>query len=403
MSDSIFKDIQEAPPDPIFGANRAFQNDPAEKKVNLTIGVYRDENGAIHKFKCVKDAELKYNEMNVDHEYLSMSGYQKFIDLALEFSYSKNSTPLKEKRIAAIQTISGTGAIRIGMRFLSDFYTLSKEVYVPTPTWGNHLAIAKGAGLIPKYYKYYNEEKKGVDFNELKKEFDNIDDNSIIIFHACAHNPTGCDLNKDEWKEIVEILKKKKLIPLIDMAYQGFATGDPENDAYAPRLIAESGLPMLLCQSFAKNLGLYGERVGCLSIVTTSEKEAIAVKSQLANIGRREYSNPPKFGAYIATIVMSDEQLTKSWLDELKNMAGRIKNMRMKLISKLKELGSNKDWSFIGEQNGMFSYTGLTKEQVKELREKFHIYLLDSGRANIAGLNESNIDYVANAIHEVTK
>ena len=403
MSDSIFKDIQEAPPDPIFGANRAFQNDPAEKKVNLTIGVYRDEKGQPHKFQCVKDAELKYNEMNVDHEYLSMSGYQKFIDLALEFSYSKNSTPLKEKRIAAIQSISGTGAIRIGMRFLSDFYTLSKEVYVPTPTWGNHLAIAKGAGLVPKYYKYYNEEKKGVDFNELKKEFDNIDDNSIIIFHACAHNPTGCDLNKDEWKEIVEILKKKKLIPLIDMAYQGFATGDPENDAYAPRLISESGLPMLLCQSFAKNLGLYGERVGCLSIVTASEKEAIAVKSQLAIIGRREYSNPPKFGAYIATIVMSDEQLTKSWLDELKNMAGRIKNMRMKLISKLKELGSSKDWSFIGTQNGMFSYTGLTKEQVKELREKFHIYLLDSGRANIAGLNESNIDYVANAIHEVTK
>ena len=403
MSDSIFKEIQEAPPDAIFGANRAFQNDPAEKKVNLTIGVYRDENGAIHKFKCVKEAELKYNEMNVDHEYLPMAGYQKFIDLALEFAYSKNSTPLKEKRIAAIQSISGTGAIRIAMKFLSDFYSLSKEIYIPTPTWGNHIAIAKGADLIPKFYKYYNEEKKGIDFNEFKKEFDNIKDNSIIIFHACAHNPTGCDLNKDEWKEMVEILKKKKLIPLIDMAYQGFATGDPENDAFAPRLLSESGLPMILCQSFAKNLGLYGERVGCLSIVTSSEKEAIAVKSQLANIGRREYSNPPKFGAFIASIVMSDEQLTKSWLSELKGMADRIKDMRMKLISKLKELGSSKDWSFIGTQNGMFSYTGLTKEQVKELREKFHIYLLDSGRANIAGLNEHNIDYVANAIHEVTK
>ena len=403
MSDSIFKDIQEAPPDAIFGANRAFQNDPAEKKVNLTIGVYRDENGEPHKFLCIKDAVQKYHEMNVDHEYLPMAGFQKFIDHALEFAYSKNSTPLKEKRIAAIQSISGTGAIRIGMKFLSDFYTLSKEIYVPNPTWGNHLAIAKGAALIPKYYKYYNDEKKGVDFNELKKEFDNINDHSIVVFHACAHNPTGCDLSKDEWKEMVEILKKKKIVPLIDMAYQGFATGDPENDAYAPRLIAESGLPMLLCQSFAKNLGLYGERVGCLSVVTASEKEAIAVKSQLANIGRREYSNPPKFGAYLASIVMSDEKLTKSWLDELKSMAERIKNMRMKLISKLKEFGSTKDWSFIGEQNGMFSYTGLSKEQVKDLREKFHIYLLDSGRANVAGLNESNIDFVAKAIYEVTK
>jgi len=403
MSESLFKDIQEAPPDAIFGANRAFQLDPAEKKVNLTIGVYRDENGENHKFRCIKEAVKKYQEMNVDHEYLPMAGYQKFIDHAIEFSYSKESTALKEKRIAAIQSISGTGAIRIGMKFLSDFYTLSKEIYVPNPTWGNHLAIAKGAGLIPKYYKYYSEEKKGVDFDNLKKEFENIPNHSIIVFHACAHNPTGCDLSHDEWKEMLEIVRNKKFVTLFDMAYQGFATGDPEYDAYAPRLFAESGLPMFLCQSFAKNLGLYGERVGCLSVVTASEKEAIAVKSQLANIGRREYSNPPKFGAYLADIVMSDEQMNKDWKEELKSMADRIKNMRMKLINKLKELGSTKDWDFIGKQNGMFSYTGLTKEQVKELREKFHVYLLDSGRANVAGINEGNVDYVAQAIYEVTK
>ena len=403
MSDSIFKDIQEAPPDPIFGANRAFQNDPAEKKVNLTIGVYRDEKGQPHKFKCVKDAELKYNEMNVDHEYLPMAGYQKFIDLALEFAYSKNSTPLKEKRIAAIQTISGTGAIRIGMRFLSDFYTLSKEVYVPTPTWGNHLAIARGARLEIGEYRYYDPKTLGVDFEGMIQDLENLEEHSIVLFHACAHNPTGVDLSHEQWQKVLEIVKKKKILPYFDMAYQGFATGDVDEDAYAVRLFANEGLDMVLCQSFSKNLGLYGERIGCLSFLTQNEEEKNAVKTNLERIARSEYSNPPKFGAMIVNYVMGDEELKKEWSEEIHMMGNRIKKMREMLKQKLIEIGSKRNWDSITKQKGMFSYTGFTPEQVDRLKNEFHIYAIRNGRISIPGLNPGNVEYVAKAFHEITK
>ena len=289
------------------------------------------------------------------------------------------------------------------MKFLDRFYEGNKTVYISNPTWANHANLSSHAGLNVKYYKYYDYKNKKIDFDGLINDMLKAPNHSIFLLHACAHNPTGTDLTEEQWKEVYEIIKKKQHLPFFDMAYQGFVSSDPDKDAFAVRMFANNGMDMCLAQSFAKNFGLYGERIGCLSFITQNEHEANAIKSQIQIICRNEYSNPPKFGAYLVDLILSNGTLRKDWKEELKNMCNRIIKMRERFVEEMKKTGNEIDWEFIKEQKGMFGYTGLNKDMVKELKQKYHIYLMGSGRINCAGLNEGNLEYVAKAFNDVTK
>ena len=307
------------------------------------------------------------------------------------------------KRLAAIQTLSGSGALRIGQRFLSLNYPYKKKIYLSNPTWGNHHAIATGANLETGEYRYYDPKTKALDFEGMIEDLQKMEAHSIVLFHACAHNPTGVDLNHEQWEKVLKIVQEKKILPFFDMAYQGFATGDINKDAFAVRLFANTGMNMVVSQSFSKNLGLYGERIGCLSVLTQNDEENLAVQTTLERIARSEYSTPPKFGAVIADIIFSDEALKKEWLEELNMMGTRIKDMRIALKENLIKLGSKLNWDHITNQKGMFAFTGLNPEQCDRLKSEFHVYLIRNGRIALPGLNSSNVEYVAKAFHEVTK
>ena len=393
--------LEKVPGDPILGVNLEYIADPFPQKVNLSIGAYKDEHGNAYTLKCVKKALEKYVKDEVNHEYLPIGGLPEFCNNAIKLAYKSDFKYLN--RVAAIQTLSGTGALRIGQRFLSKFYPFKKKIFLSKPTWGNHHAIAEGALLEIGEYRYYDPKNRGIDFNGMVEDLQALENNSIVLFHACAHNPTGADLNHEQWEKVLKIVIEKKILPFFDMAYQGFATGDVEEDAYAVRLFANAGIDMILGQSFSKNLGLYGERIGCLSVLTQNENEKIAVQTNLERIARSEYSNPPKFGAMIVNIVLSDEKLKKEWLEELHMMGTRIKEMRIALKKKLEEIGSKKNWDSIVEQKGMFAYTGFTPEQCDRLKSEFHIYMIRTGRISIPGLNPSNVEYVAKAFHEISK
>jgi aspartate aminotransferase len=398
---SIWGTVKAAPGDPILSVNIEYVNDTCPQKVNLSIGAYKDENGNEYILKCVKTALDRYVKNEVNHEYLPMGGHPEFCQNAIKLAYRSDFKYLD--RVAGIQTLSGTGALRIGQRFLSDFYPFNKKISFSSPTWGNHLNIARGAGLEIGEYRYYDSKTKDIDFEGMCEDLEKMENHSIVLFHACAHNPTGVDLSHEQWEQILKIIIKKEILPFFDMAYQGFASGDVDEDAFAVRLFANSGINMILAQSFAKNFGLYGERIGCLSILTQSEEEKKAIYSNLLKIIRREYSSPPKFGAMIVNNILSNDELKKEWLEELKKMAKRIKDMRISLKNKLEEVGSKLDWTCIVKQKGIFGYTGLTPEQCDKLRDEYHIYIIRSGRISIPGLNDSNVEYVAKAFHEVTK
>lgn len=398
---TAWNQMKEVPGDPILGVNVEYNKDPFPQKVNLSIGAYKDEEGNPYTLKVVKKAIDIYAKRNENHEYLPIEGLAEFCQNAIKIAYKSDFKYLN--RIATIQTLSGTGSLRLGQTFLHDLYPFKKKIYLSTPTWGNHFAIANAANLETGEYRYYDPKTKGIDFEGMVEDIKKMDNHSIVLFHACAHNPTGADLNHDQWQKILEIVIEKEILPFFDMAYQGFATGDLDEDAYAVRLFANSGINMILSQSFSKNLGMYGERIGCLSVLTQNEKEKIAVETNLRIIARREYSTPPKFGAVIVNIILSDEQLKKEWVEELNMMGTRIKEMRIELRKKLIEIGSKINWDSLINQKGMFAYTGLTPEQCDRMKNEFHIYLIRTGRISIPGLNHKNVEYVAKALHEITK
>lgn len=393
--------LKEVPGDPILGVNVEYNKDPFPQKVNLSIGAYKDEEGKPYTLNVVKKAIDIYAKNNENHEYLPIEGLAEFCQNAVKITYKSDFKYLN--RLATIQTLSGTGSLRLGQTFLYDFYPFKKKIYLSTPTWGNHFAIAKAANLETGEYRYYDPKTKGIDFEGMVEDIQKMDNHSIVLFHACAHNPTGADLNHEQWQKILEIVIEKDILPFFDMAYQGFATGDLDEDAYSIRLFANSGINMILSQSFSKNLGMYGERIGCLSILTQNEKEKIAVETNVRLIARREYSNPPKFGAVIVNTILSDEQLKKEWVEELNMMGTRIKEMRIELRKNLIKIGSKINWDSLVNQKGMFAYTGLTPEQCDRMKNEFHIYLIRTGRISIPGLNHKNVEYVAKALHEVTK
>lgn len=399
---STWADVKQGPPDAILGITEAFKKDAFDQKINLGVGAYRDDQGKPYVLPSVKKAEKAIVEKNLDKEYAGITGIPGFTTAAAELAYGSNSAPILENRVAITQTISGTGALRVGAAFLERFYP-SKKILLPNPSWANHAAVFRDAGLQPEQYTYYDRENISLNFEGMLADIESAPEGTIVVLHACAHNPTGVDPTPEQWRKISEVVKKKGHFPFFDMAYQGFASGDTAKDAYAVRHFVEQGHQVALCQSFAKNMGLYGERVGAFSLVCESPEEKARVDSQLKILIRPIYSNPPIHGARIASEILNNPELKQQWLDEVKGMADRMISMRHLLRKHLEELGSKHDWSHVTSQIGMFCFTGLKPEQVDRLAQEFSVYGTRDGRISISGITSSNVKRLAEAIHEVSK
>ncbi|KAH8237320.1 hypothetical protein KR038_009770, partial [Drosophila bunnanda] len=397
---SIFADVQKGPAIEVFALTAAFNNDTNPKKVNLSVGAYRTDAGVPWVLPVVRKTEISIaSDESINHEYLPVTGLESFTNAATELVLGANSPAIKEKRAFGVQTISGTGALRIAADFL---HTQLKRnvVYYSNPTWENHHKIFADAGFTTlKSYRYWDQSQRQLDFKNMVADLNEAPPGAVIILHACAHNPTGIDPTQEQWKELADLMEKKKLFPLFDSAYQGFASGDPDLDAWAVRHFVERGFELFTCQSFAKNFGLYCERAGNLTVVQQHGATKAAVHSQLTLLIRGQYSNPPAFGARIVSKVLNTPELRKEWLESIQTMSSRIRTMRKALRDKLVELDTPGNWDHIVNQIGMFSYTGLNESQVNALIKEYHIYLLKTGRINMCGLNNGNIDYVANAIN----
>eukprot|EP00184_Porphyridium_aerugineum_P001099 CAMPEP_0184708776 /NCGR_PEP_ID=MMETSP0313-20130426/37951_1 /TAXON_ID=2792 /ORGANISM="Porphyridium aerugineum, Strain SAG 1380-2" /LENGTH=438 /DNA_ID=CAMNT_0027170379 /DNA_START=32 /DNA_END=1348 /DNA_ORIENTATION=- len=401
---SSWSKIPQGPEDPILGVTLAYRDDPNPKKINLGVGAYRNNEGKPLVLKVVRHAEKVIFQKELDMEYLPVIGDKSFIKNAVKLAYQgpNGLADIDMKHFAGIQTLSGTGACRMALELFSRFMD-KPPVYVPNPTWANHTNIIKDSRCEAKTYRYYDAKTCLLDFKGMMEDISEMPNHSIILLHACAHNPTGVDPSPHQWDELSALMKKKNHIPFFDMAYQGFTSGDCDKDAYAVRKFKKDGHHIALAQSFSKNFGLYSHRVGCLSLTTGSQEETNAVESQLKILARPMYSNPPIFGVRVVNEILSDPKQEKLWRVELKDMAERIIDMRKGLQSALEKLGSTKNWGHITKQHGMFCYSGLTPEQVDKLRYEHSVYLTRNGRISMAGVTPLNMDYLAHAIHAVTK
>jgi len=401
MSASIFANVEMAPRDPILGLTEAFNADPRSEKVNLGVGVYQDDNGKIPLLACVQAAEKARVEAGLPRGYQPIEGPASYNGAVQGLLFGADSEVVKSGRIATFETLGGTGALKVGGDYLKRLLP-EAVMYISDPSWENHRQVFESIGFKVETYPYYDPATRGVNFSAMLAKLKSLPAGSIVLLHACCHNPTGADITPAQWGEVVEACRANGLVPFLDIAYQGFADG-PEEDTAAVRLFADSGMQFLVASSFSKNFSLYGERVGALSIVTESKDEAARVQSQVKRVIRTNYSNPPTHGGAVAAAVLSSPELRKMWEDELAAMRNRIRDMRTALVEKLKTAGVKQDFSFVTEQRGMFSYTGLTPEQVDRLREEFGIYAVKSGRICLAALNSRNIDYVAKAIAAVVQ
>eukprot|EP00056_Hartaetosiga_gracilis_P001814 m.47806 g.47806 ORF g.47806 m.47806 type:complete len:428 (+) comp10793_c0_seq3:90-1373(+) len=398
--------VQEGPPDAIFGLTERFKKDTNPNKINLGVGAYRDDEGKPFVLDSVKEAsDLLEKDPTVNKEYATIAGVPAFLDVTRSLAFGEDSGPVKSGCVSTVQSISGTGALRLAFEFMSKFYkfpTEKKTIYITNPTWGNHKKIIEFSGLSFSEFRYITPSNT-LDINGMLEDLNNMEDGSVVLLHACAHNPTGVDPTSDQWSDIADVFEKKNLLPFFDMAYQGFASGDCDRDAFAVRMFAERDLKPLVAQSYSKNLGLYGERCGALNVVAASPEEAAAISSQLKIIIRPMYSNPPIHGALIANRVLTTPHLKEKWFEEIGIMSNRIISMREALVKHLAEKGSTHDWSHITSQIGMFCYSGLDKEQVNTLINDYHIYLTQDGRISMAGVSSKNVEYLASAMHDVTK
>ncbi|KAF7554192.1 hypothetical protein G7046_g6882 [Stylonectria norvegica] len=395
---STWANVAQGPP-AILGITEAFKADKFEKKINLGVGAYRDDAGKPYVLPSVREAEKKVVDTAMNKEYAGITGVPDFPPAAAKLAYGADSPALD--RIAISQTISGTGALRVGAAFLEKFYPGEKKIYIPNPSWANHKAVFSHAGLAVEQYRYYDKKTIGLDFEGLVADLKAAPKGSIFLFHACAHNPTGVDPSPEQWKQISTVVKDQGHFAFFDMAYQGFASGDTNKDAFAVRHFVEEGHNIALCQSFAKNMGLYGERVGAFSFVCADADEKKRVDSQLKILIRPMYSNPPIHGARIASEILLNPALNKQWLAEVKNMADRIITMRALLKDNLEKLGSKHDWSHITSQIGMFAYTGLTPEEMDRLAKEFSVYATRDGRISVAGITSDNVGRLAESIFKV--
>ena len=397
--------FQHIPPyagDPILSLMEQFNADTREGKVNLSIGLYYNEDSIVPQLDTIMEAQKRIEpKQNKTKLYLPMEGFKPYRDAIQALLFGNNSPAVQSGRAVTIQTLGGSGALKVGADFLKNYFPNS-EVWVSQPTWDNHVAIFNGAGLKTHYYPYFDAETRGVDFDGMLSTLKQLPAQSIVLLHPCCHNPTGADLTPAQWDQVIEVLKSGNLIPFLDIAYQGFGEG-MEQDAYAIRALDQSGMNFIVSNSFSKIFSLYGERVGGLTFVCDDSATAQKVLGQLKATVRRIYSSPATTGALLVNNVLHDEQLTALWKAELQEMRERIIQMREILKDKLSHALPERDFSYLVKQQGMFSYTGLSAEQVDILKDQYGIYLVRSGRMCAAGLNLSNIDYVAESIATVIK
>lgn len=399
---SKFAHVEALPPDAIFFTKARYGKDKDPRKINLGIGAYRTNEGKPYILEVVKEAEqFLLKDTSLNKEYLPIGGDNEFI-LASQKSILGDCKALAEGRVAGVQTLSGTGSLRIISNFFANNFP-GVTIYKSDPTWGNHRKVFMKAGLNQANYRYWDANTKGLDINGMLEDLNNAPAGSVILLHACAHNPTGVDPTKEQWMQIRDVCKNKGHIAFFDSAYQGYATGDLDNDAYAVRLFETAGMEFVISQSYSKNLGLYGERVGCATVVCASPEIKKACDTQLRAIIRPMYSNPPKHGCYIAKRVLTNPVQFEAWKKELAYMSNRIVDMRAALKKALIERGCPGNWDHITDQIGMFSYTGLTPTQVEYIEKKYHIYMLSTGRVSMAGVNRSSVGYIAEAMTDAVK
>lgn len=396
---SLFASIEMAPRDPILGITEAYNADQNPKKVNLGVGVYYDDKGKVPLLECVRKAEAALAEKLAPRSYLPIEGLAIYDKAVQDLVFGADSAIVKEKRAITAQALGGTGGLKLGADFLKRF-SPEAEVYISDPSWENHRALFEAAGFKVNTYPYYDAATRGVNFEGMLNALKTMPAGSVVVLHACCHNPTGADLTDAQWQEVIKVVTERGLVPFLDMAYQGFGDGI-DADGKVVRQFADAGARMFVSNSFSKSFSLYGERVGALSIVAASSEEASRILSQLKRVIRTNYSNPPIHGGQVVATALATPELRALWEEELAGMRVRIKEMRQALVEKLKAKAPAHDFGFIIQQRGMFSYSGLTKAQVERLRNEYSIYAVDSGRICVAALNSGNIDAVADAIAAV--
>ncbi|SDI28018.1 aromatic-amino-acid transaminase [Pseudomonas flavescens] len=396
---SLFSAVEMAPRDPILGLNEAFNADTRPDKVNLGVGVYTNEEGRIPLLRAVVEAETALTASHAPRGYLPIEGIAAY-DKAVQTLLLGNDSPLiQQGRAITTQAIGGTGALKTGADFLKRLLP-DATVAISDPSWENHRALFEAAGFPVRSYRYYDAFSNGVNRGGLLEDLKNLPARSIVVLHACCHNPTGVDLAPEDWQAVLEIVREREHVPFLDIAYQGFGDGI-EEDAAAVRLFAQSGLTFFVSSSFSKSFSLYGERVGALTIVTGDQEETERVLSQVKRVIRTNYSNPPTHGASVVAAVLNNPELRVMWETELGEMRDRIRTMRLAMVEQLADLNAKRDFGFVAEQRGMFSYSGLTTEQVERLRTEFGIYAVGTGRICVAALNTRNLPVVTKAIAEV--
>ncbi|CCW64892.1 unnamed protein product [Phytomonas sp. EM1] len=395
----VWVHMEKPPYDPIMSLDKSAR-DAEEPKANLVIGAYRDEEGKPYPFKVVRKADRMLMDQNLNYEYLPMAGNEEFVDAAMELLYADSA---KRENLAAVQTVGGTGAVYVGAQLMSYIFDkTTKPVYIPSPTWPNHPSIFHFTGWTTKTYRYLDTKTIGLDFQGMKEDIQNAPDGSIILVHLCAHNPTGIDPSHAQWDELVEIFLAKRHFAFFDAAYHGFATGSVDQDAYALRLFTRRGVQNVCSQSFSKNTGLYGERIGTLSVVLKDKSQVPDVKGKIEFIIRRCYTTPPIHGARLVHLILTNQELRKEWEEELKVVSARIRTMRQLLYDNLKELGTPGSWEHILSQIGLFSLLGLTKEQC-DYCISHNVFITQTGRANMAGLTERTVKLLAKTIDDAIR
>jgi aromatic-amino-acid transaminase len=396
---SVLSSVELAPKDPILGVTETFNADPNPKKVNLGVGVYCDDTGKVPLLECVKRVERELAEKASPRSYLPIDGIPAYDKAVQSMLLGSDSDAVKSGRAVTVQALGGTGALKIGADFLRRFAPRA-EVWISDPSWENHRALFELAGFVVNTYPYYKASTHGLEFDGMIGALEHLPPQSVVVLHVCCHNPTGVDPTDEQWARIIDVVRSRSLIPYLDIAYQGFADGLVK-DAMVVRQFAATPGPVFVSSSFSKSFSLYGERIGALTVVTADKDEAARVLSQLKRVVRANYSNPPTHGGQMVAAVLASPELTAMWESELGAMRERIRSMRKALVEKLQVRKPNADFGFVLEQRGMFSYSGLTKEQVKRLREEFSVYAVDTGRICIAALNSHNVDYAADAIAAV--